>query len=52
MDFGTKRGGVKHMDLYSGMADHNKFPRGDFVHLHGKGAKAMAQYIKQEGGIA
>jgi len=39
------------VDLTSEMSDHQKYPRGDFVHPAPKGSKAMAKYIKEHGGI-
>lgn len=44
-------GGFTAVDLQVEMADHEKYPRGDFVHPSGKGSKAMAAYIKTQAGI-
>lgn len=46
-----KKQNVKVVDLFEGMKDRKKYPRGDFVHLYGKGAKAMAELIKKEAQI-
>lgn len=43
--------GFTAIDLQTEMSDHEKYPRGDFVHPSGKGSKAMAAYIKEKGGI-
>jgi len=44
-------GGFVAVDLHREMTDRKKYPRADFIHPAGRGSKAMANYIKKQGGI-